>query len=109
MPFARLAVACPTCGSDAVFYTCTPGCCFNHLCDDCHTTFELATTALGGTVSDGSRAGLSDAPPEDGTAAHAPCATCDALAIHRDGDALACGACGANLALEYENVTPDEV
>src|SRR5262249_27977879 len=47
----KLELACPTCGSGEVFYSCTPNCCFNHVCADCGTTFEPMTTAAGGTVS----------------------------------------------------------
>ena len=42
-----LTIACPSCGSTDVTYTCEPKCCFNHICAACYTTFELATEALG--------------------------------------------------------------
>ena len=45
MKTRKLEIACPQCGSKEVFYSCTPGCCFNHVCSDCGTTFEPATTA----------------------------------------------------------------
>ena len=117
MPYRPLTIACPTCGSGAVFYTCSPSCCFNHVCDACHTTFELATEATGGTVPAAERGGLDAIPPEDSTAPHAQCPRCDALAV-RLADAAAapgpspatqdaaCGACFARLALRLENVTP---
>ena len=109
--FVPLTVACPTCESTKVFYTCTPDCCFNHLCEACRTTFELATTAAGGEVPAAERDGLSDAAPDDTTALHARCAACDSLAVRlaETGDVAACGTCYARLELQVENVRPDGV
>ena len=109
VPYAALSMRCPTCNSTQLFYTCTPDCCFNHLCDDCHTTFELATTVVDGTVPTGERDGLVDAPPEDTTALHAQCAACDSMAVRVDEArvAAACGHCHARLELQVVNVRPD--
>ena len=51
MKTSKLAIACPQCGSKDVFYSCTPNCCFNHVCSDCGTTFEPATTSKGRVVT----------------------------------------------------------
>jgi len=99
----RLEIACPTCGSREVFYSCTPNCCFNHVCADCGTTFEPATKAAGGAAS-----GVEppDPPPEaaDPTAA---CARCDSTAVYlAENGSPVCGACGAWLVLELTEVHP---
>ena len=47
----KLSIACPQCGSGDVFYSCTPNCCFNHVCAECGTTFEPETAATGRFVS----------------------------------------------------------
>ena len=81
----KLAIACPTCGSGEVFYSCTPNCCYNHVCAECGTTFEPVTTATGGTLS-----GIvpPDPLPEaaDPTAA---CARCDSIAVYHDRGRIA--------------------
>jgi hypothetical protein len=99
----KLRLACPQCGSADVFYSCTPNCCFNHVCSDCGTTFEPVTHAKGGK-----RMGI--LPPDplpDATDPTAACAKCDATAVYQaDDGALVCGACGALLELEYTEVAP---
>lgn len=99
----KLAIACPVCGSGEVFYSCTPNCCFNHVCANCGTTFEPVTARAGGALS-----GIvpPDPPPEaaDPTAA---CAQCDATAVYMTDDgSLVCGKCGALLTLELTEVAP---
>jgi DNA-directed RNA polymerase subunit RPC12/RpoP len=99
----KLEIACPTCGSREVFYSCTPNCCFNHVCAECGTTFEPVTRRGGGQ-----RQGLlpPDPPPEaaDPTA---ECAVCDSIAVSiaQDG-AVVCTKCGAVLVLELTEVSP---
>ncbi len=103
----KLELACPVCGSRDVFYTCTPGCCFNHVCDGCGATFEPATlrktragkTAPGGIV-----------PPDplpDATDPTAECAACTATAVYmtEEGGAI-CGKCGTALEIEYTEIAP---
>jgi len=99
----KLEISCPVCGSGEVSYSCTPNCCFNHVCADCGTTFEPVTQAIGGTVS-----GVvpPDPLPEaaDPTAA---CAKCDSTAVYMaDADLLVCGKCGTRLKLELTEVCP---
>jgi DNA-directed RNA polymerase subunit RPC12/RpoP len=99
----KLAIACPTCGSGDVFYTCTPNCCFNHVCAGCGTTFEPASTPAGGTLS-----GIvpPDPLPEpaDPTVA---CARCDSTAVYlTDSGSLVCIQCGTLLKLEITEVAP---
>lgn len=99
----KLALACPVCASGEVFYSCTPNCCFNHVCSECGATFEPATVATGGTAS-----GI--VPPEtlpepaDPTVA---CAKCDSTEVFMtDGDLLVCSRCGSLLKLEIDEIAP---
>jgi hypothetical protein len=97
----KLTLACPVCGSREVFYSCTPNCCFNHVCAACNATFEPATRAAGGVVS-----GL--IPPDplpDSTEATVECVKCASLAVYECEDGrVACAACGAVLTVEYTEV-----
>jgi transcription elongation factor Elf1 len=99
----KLTLACPVCGSGEVFYSCTPNCCFNHVCGNCGTTFEPATTAAGGTVS-------AVVPPDPLPEAADPtvaCAKCDSTAVYMmDDGSLVCSKCGARLILEITEVSP---
>jgi hypothetical protein len=97
----KLAIACPVCASSEVFYTCTPDCCFNHVCNNCGATFEPATTATGRAVS-------AVSPPDplpDASDPTVACAKCYATAVYLiEGGELACAKCGAVLALEIDEV-----
>jgi hypothetical protein len=99
----KLALACPVCGSSEVFYSCTPNCCFNHVCSECGTTFEPATVVAGGTAS-----GI--VPPDPLPEATDPtvgCARCDSTEVYVvDGDKLVCAKCGTLLKLEITEVAP---
>ena len=101
MQGAKLEIACPVCSSTEVFYTCTPDCCFNHVCSDCRSTFEPVTTATGATVS-----GL--VPPDSLAEAGDPtvaCAKCYSTEVYQvAGTGLACAKCGAVLELELTEV-----
>ncbi len=99
----KLEIRCPQCGSGDVFYSCTPGCCFNHVCSNCGTTFETLTAAKGGKVS-----GVvpPDPLPEaaDPTAA---CARCDSINVYMVEDgSLVCANCGTLLSLELTEISP---
>jgi hypothetical protein len=99
----KLAIPCPVCGSDEVFYSCTPNCCFNHVCSSCGTTFEPATTPKGGNAT-----GI--IPPDplpDATDPTAECARCTSTSVYMTEDGtLVCGACGAWLILEITEIAP---
>ncbi|HTP33321.1 MAG TPA: hypothetical protein VMJ75_14180 [Candidatus Acidoferrales bacterium] len=103
MKTRKLEIACPQCGSGEVFYSCTPNCCFNHVCGNCGTTFEPATKAAGGSV-----AGL--IPPDplpDATDPTAECARCHSITVYLTEDGrVVCGRCGAILELELTEVAP---
>jgi len=100
----KLSIACPTCGSSEVFYSCTPNCCFNHVCSECGTTFEPETTIAGGTTS--SKVLPPDPVPESSDPTVA-CAKCDSTDVYMtDSDSLVCAKCGTLLQLEITEVAP---
>ena len=99
----KLSLACPVCQSSEVFYSCNPGCCFNHVCSECGTTFEPATTLAGGAVTGLVRP---DPMPEAGDPTVA-CAKCDSTDVYMlEGGGLVCAKCGSLLNLEIEEVAP---
>jgi hypothetical protein len=78
MALHPLRVQCPSCGSDAITYTCEPKCCFNHICATCYTTFELFTEPLDRTLRGMER------PPEerDCLAPTVACASCESVNVY---------------------------
>jgi len=101
VPTRKLEVACPVCGSTEVFYTCTPNCCFNHVCSGCGSTFEPVTTKAGGM-----RTGvLSPDPLPEASDPTVACAKCDATTVYMMEDKfLVCASCGSVLALEITEI-----
>jgi hypothetical protein len=91
-----LRIACPACGSPEVFYSCTPNCCFNHVCAECQTTFEPETRPTGAKLD-------SIIPPDpapDSSRATAECAACHSIAVCSLEDGrVACPGCRAILEL----------
>jgi hypothetical protein len=97
----KLSLACPSCGSADVFYSCTPNCCYNHVCAGCQTTFEPKTIAAGGALT----GVLPPDPLPDATDPTTECARCTSNAVYMTGDGvLVCGQCGAILTLEITEV-----
>jgi hypothetical protein len=100
-----LAVACPECSSRDVVYSCKPECCFNHVCNQCYTTFELETERIGELQED-----ITAPPDPDPSAATAPCARCGECRIVAFEDCMAsppqylCVSCKALLVLSITNV-----
>jgi ribosomal protein S27E len=98
----KLAMACPVCGSAEVFYSCTPNCCFNHVCAGCGATFEPATK-----LGAGRRPGI--LPPDPLPEAADPtvaCVKCDSVKVYELEDrAIACAGCGAVLEIEYTEIS----
>jgi DNA-directed RNA polymerase subunit RPC12/RpoP len=99
---SKLAFPCPVCGSGEVFYTCTPGCCFNHVCGNCGATFETLTKTTGGRLS-----GVEPPDPlPDASDPAAACARCDSTAVYMTQDGtFVCSACGSVLSLEFTEVS----
>jgi len=107
MTLTPLAIHCPHCGSLDVFYSCSPACCFNHVCSKCYTTFEPVTLRVGEIEID------RNAVPEDpeSTAPTAPCARCGehklfTIAEGPESGKSVCVACNALLTLEMTEVSP---
>jgi DNA-directed RNA polymerase subunit RPC12/RpoP len=97
----KLAIACPQCGSADVFYSCTPNCCYNHVCADCGTTFEPVTRLAGGAVT----GVIPPDPLPDATDPTTECARCTSNAVYATHDgAVVCGHCGAILTLEITQI-----
>ncbi len=102
MKTRKLAISCPACSSSEVFYTCTPNCCFNHVCGNCGATFEPVTRVKGGVLN----GTLPPDPAPDATDPTAACARCDSIAVYMIDDAtLVCGKCGALLELELTEIS----
>ncbi|HUI77719.1 MAG TPA: hypothetical protein VLY24_07370 [Bryobacteraceae bacterium] len=101
MQARKLEMACPVCASTEVFYTCTPDCCFNHVCNNCGATFEPATTATGRQVS-----GITAPHPlPEASDPTVGCAKCYGTAVYMIGESeLACAKCGSVLTLEMTEV-----
>ncbi len=100
-----LSFACPKCGSRDVLYSCSPSCCFNHVCSQCYATFEPETRRVGEFTSE-----LGPLPDVDTTGPTAPCARCGEYRLFRvDGDSVRpdqvlCVSCRALLSLELVEV-----
>lgn len=88
-------VRCPKCGGSDIVYSCEPKCCFNHVCADCRSTFEINTQKTGAFDQ---ATDLEFAEPESGEPTTA-CGACESLniAVVRSGDDLkvVCGRCRA--------------
>jgi hypothetical protein len=100
-------VRCPTCGSAGVIYSCEPKCCFNHVCGDCRTSFQLVTHKTG-KFDHTTDIAAHEPPSGDPTTC---CAACESLRVavvsvdsHRT--TLLCSNCRAVLELAIEEVAP---
>lgn len=109
MKFLPFSVACPNCHSRNITYTCEPKCCFNHVCNDCHASFMLATEKLGRDLPAADRTGLPATGPADALAPTVGCDRCESLAIYElegglDGATHVCGECFALLKFALADV-----
>ena len=97
-------VCCPTCGGSEIIYSCEPKCCFNHVCADCRTSFQVITRKTGRFDRESTIAPV-EPPSGDPTTG---CAACDSLllALVSEGPPaiLVCGKCRAVLELAIEDV-----
>jgi DNA-directed RNA polymerase subunit RPC12/RpoP len=99
----KLEIHCPVCSSAEVFYSCTPNCCFNHVCADCGTTFEPVTRKTGAQLF----GILPPEPPPEAADPTAACAACDSIEVFMAEDGtVVCRKCGAVLVLELTEVAP---
>jgi DNA-directed RNA polymerase subunit RPC12/RpoP len=97
----KLELACPLCRSAEVFYSCTPNCCFNHVCGSCGATFEPLTHVRGGPIG-----GIAAPDPlPDASDPTVACGRCESTAVYMlDGEGLVCASCGSLLELEFTEV-----
>jgi transcription elongation factor Elf1 len=97
-------IRCPTCGSAEIIYSCEPKCCFNHVCADCRTSFQIVTHKTGRFDRERQIAPMEPASGDPTTG----CAACDSLnlALISEGPpaVLICGNCRAVLELAIEEV-----
>jgi hypothetical protein len=101
-------IKCPHCGGGEVVYSCEPKCCFNHVCADCRSTFEINTRKTG--EFDQVAAALAEEPPSgDPTTGCAAC-ECLKIAVVQRGDEtlVVCGKCGAVSKLVIEEFVAGE-
>ena len=108
MNLEPITIACPHCGSPDVVYSCNPGCCFNHVCSKCYTTFQTATQRIGELQGEAA-AVPPDPDPSGPTAACARCGEITLFAVIENGKPsgrLLCVSCWAVLTLEINEVEP---
>jgi hypothetical protein len=103
----KSVIRCPQCGGTDIVYSCEPKCCFNHVCADCRSTFEI-NTAKTGEYDRTAAIEAVEPPSGDPTTG---CAACDSLRIavlRREGDdtLLLCGNCRAVLKMSIEEFVP---
>lgn len=89
-------IRCPHCQGADIVYSCEPKCCFNHVCADCRSTFEINTRKTGRFDREASIPAIE---PESGEPTTA-CAACQSLRVavlSTDGNEtlLLCGDCRA--------------
>jgi hypothetical protein len=101
MTLSSITITCPACGSKEIVYSCTPDCCFNHVCGDCLHNFQLGTKDTGESLASINV----KAEERDSCAPTARCARCESLDLYRltddekrAGD-IVCAVCRALLRL----------
>jgi hypothetical protein len=99
-------IRCPQCGSSDVVYSCEPKCCFNHVCAECRSTFELNTQKTGQT--DPTWNDTKEPASGDPTTG---CAVCGSLKVavlrsSQDETLLICADCEAVSKLVIEEFVP---
>jgi hypothetical protein len=105
MRLSPISISCPQCGSKDVVYSCQPTCCFNHVCNNCYSTFELETTKVGEW-----REEFAAPPDPEPSGPTAPCARCGEAKVFAIADSqdpqYVCVSCKALLSLSFTAVSP---
>ncbi len=88
-------------------YSCEPKCCFNHVCADCRSTFEINTIKTGQNMT-AATTQVNEPPSGDPTTC---CASCEGLrvAVLKSEDnqtLLFCADCGAISKMVIEEFVP---
>jgi len=106
VPTLKEIIRCPQCGGGDIVYSCEPKCCFNHVCGDCRSTFEINTQKTGRF----DRETPIEAIEPDSGEPTTGCAQCDSLklAVLTTGEEtlLLCSNCRAVLKLAIEEFAP---
>jgi DNA-directed RNA polymerase subunit RPC12/RpoP len=102
-------IRCPKCGGREIVYSCEPKCCFNHVCADCRSTFEINTHKTGRFDREAAREFSEPLSGEPTTG----CAACDSLGLavlstSEQETLLLCGRCRAVLTLAIEEFVPGQ-
>ena len=100
-------IRCPQCGGSEIVYSCEPKCCYNHVCADCRSTFELNTKKTGRFDRESAVEAKEPLSGEPTTG----CANCDSLkiAVLKAGAGetlLLCGNCRSVVRLDIEEFVP---
>ncbi len=100
-------IACPKCGGREIIYSCEPKCCFNHVCADCRSTFELNTSKTGRFDHESV---ISAEEPASGDPTTG-CANCESLRVavlssSPEATLLVCADCHAISKLAVEEFVP---
>lgn len=100
-------IRCPKCGGREIVYSCEPKCCFNHVCADCRSTFEINTHKTG-EFDRGSRLEFAEPGSGDPTTGCANCESLNLAVLRNDaeGTLLVCGKCRAVVKLAIEEFVP---
>lgn len=97
-------IRCPKCGGAEIVYSCEPKCCFNHVCADCRSTFEINTHKTGQFDRD-SQLEFREPGSGDPTTGCANCESLNLAVLRSDSSEtlLVCGKCRAISRLVIEN------
>ena len=100
-------IRCPQCGGAEIIYSCEPKCCFNHVCADCRSTFEL-NTAKTGRFDQNTTIEIDEPASGEPTSGCAHCESLRLAVLSSDGEdtLLLCGNCRAVLKLQVEEFVP---
>ncbi len=106
-PQLKDLIRCPKCGGAEIIYSCEPKCCFNHVCADCRSTFEINTQKAGRFDQ---QTPIDAREPESGDPTTG-CAACDSLkvaviSVSDSETLLLCANCRAVLRLAIEEFVP---
>ncbi|MCI0355877.1 MAG: hypothetical protein L0099_12680 [Acidobacteria bacterium] len=106
-PQLRDLIRCPKCQGAEIIYSCEPKCCFNHVCADCRSTFEINTEKTG-LFDRETRVEASE--PESGEPTTG-CAACESLkvavlSVSESETLLLCANCRAVLRLAIGEFVP---
>lgn len=105
LPFLKDVVRCPQCNSADVVYSCEPKCCFNHVCAECRSTFELNTVKTG--ESDPIWVDHKEPGSGDATTGCASCGSLRLAVLRKEPDViLVCADCQALSKLVVEEFVP---